>query len=915
MNQLVKKVEAGDYRGLFIQDLNWNAPDHRPLHVSVDGRSWTVENVASYSGLRVWVCPGRPDAATQVAIDRQVAATTTDRLVIFHSPEEQVWRWPGRVVRGSRTTVRLTSHRHRTGNPDPGFAAKLEAITLPVTEELAAHQVLAKLRSAFDIEARNETKHASKLMASMYTALEGAYPPGTSRVERDHAISVTLARVLFLMFGDDTEMWRADQFRDFVLACAPDGSDTHTRLNKLFTCLNTPEDQRDGWPEEYQAFRYVNGGIFAETVTVPPVSPRFRELVLEACDRDWSAISPAIFGSMFQSVRNAEVRRQLGEHYTSEENILKTLNPLLLDELRAEYVKAKEAGTPRKELNALNRLRERLGRIRFMDPACGCGNFIIVAYRELRDLELAIMERVADLTGQPPQLLANVGLAVRLEHFYGIEIDEWPARIAQTAMFLVDRQCDLKLEDRLGLPIDRLPIREQATIVVGNAIRTDWQAVCPAGPDVVIAGNPPFLGPHTRSPEQLADLQLVWGSKDLGRLDYVTAWHRKCVDYFRNVDGGRFALVSTSSIAQGDQVARLFPMIFNAGWRIRFAHQTFVWTSEAGSAAAVHCVIVGFDRGEKTKPVLYEYPSLQAAPVPRQVDNINAYLTAGPNIIVTSRPDPLSPELNRVVLGSMAKDGGHLIVEAEDLPVFEADPVARKYLRPYYGSRELLNGEHRWVLWLDGADPEDWKKSPLVVERVNAVKAFRLSAKAGSTKDFARIPHLFTQRAAQTTTFVCIPGTSSENRPYLPCALLPADAIASHANYQVRDPDGFQFAVLSSRMFMTWQLAIGGRLESRLRFAVRTVWNNFPLPRLDRATRQQVIVAGQGVLAARAAHPDTPLSKLYSPTAFPEDLRRAHELLDEVVDEILGASRAADTAAREAVLFARYAELAGAKAT
>ena len=905
---LIERAEQRDYQRLFTQDLNWSRPDQPPVTVEHDGRQITATNVSSHKGLRVWVVNEKPDSKLEAALDQHLARSSTDRILIFHDDDEQVWRWPVRRAVGRTTTTRLSRHRYRNGDTDPRFAVKLDVIRLPHDVILDSNAVLAKVRQAFDVEATNETKHASKLMARLYAAMEKAYPATTSRAERDHEISVTLARVLFLMFGDDTDMWAPDLFSTFIRDhTAADGSDIGAQLTDLFAFLDTPDDQRITPPSGLDGFRYVNGRIFSERVVLPVLNAEFRTAVLEACDRDWASISPAIFGSMFQSVRDAETRRQLGEHYTSEENILKTLNPLFLDELRAEFEHIQTLG--KYEADRLRKLRDRLGRIRFLDPACGCGNFIIVAYRELRDLELAIMERLQEITGDNPMLLANVGLKVTLDHFYGIEIDEWPARIAETAMFLIDRQCDLKLRASLGEAPDRLPIQEQATIRVGNALRVNWTDVCPQQGDVVIAGNPPFLGPHTRTKEQLADLQLVWGAKDLGRLDYVTAWHRKCVDYFAGHDNGRFALVSTSSIAQGDQATRLFPYIFSKGWRLRFAHRTFAWTSEATGAAAVHCVITGFDKETKPAPVLFEYPNFKGSPREVVARHINAYLVDGPDLAVTPRATPLAPDLAKVVLGSMAKDGGHLIVEPEDYGQFSSDPIAAKYLRPYIGSRELLHAEERWCLWLENATPQDLSRSPALRERVDAVRAYRLSAKAPSTNDYASIPHLFTQRAAQLTPFVCIPRVSSENRPYLPCQHLGPEVIASDANYQVQDPDGLQFAILSSAMLLTWQKTIGGRLKSDIRFAVRTVWNNFPLPALSPEQRAGLIAAGKTVLAAREQHPHRSLADHYSANGMDPDLAAAHHELDRHVNAIFRVSVHATEAERQKALFNMYLSL------
>ena len=490
-------VEEHLYQELFLHQLNWSAPDSPPIsYTAEDGQTYTATNISSYKGLRVWVCDDKPGSKIEAELDRLIAKTTTDRLVIFHNDDEQVWRWPARRTKDNSTSTRLTSHRHRNGRANPNFAARLDVIRLPIDIVLDANTVLTKVREAFDVEARNESKRASKLMARMYSALEAAYPTSYDRAKRDHEISIVLARLLFLMFGDDTEMWQdqqgepvPDAFLEFIHVQTPaDASTLGQQLTDLFEALDKPGGAAARGIDA--ALPHINGGLFREKITLPALSADFRQAVLDACVVDWSTISPAIFGSMFQSVRDAQTRRELGEHYTSEENILKTLNPLFLDELRAEFDRAR---TMKDEKGVLTRLWKRLGDIRYMDPACGCGNFIIVAFRELRDLELRIMERLQELSGASQLAFdPTLALKVTLDHFYGIEIDEWPARIAETAMFLVDRQCDLKLKERFGEAPQRLPIQTQAKIAVGNALRLPWHEHCPVSESVVIAGNPPF---------------------------------------------------------------------------------------------------------------------------------------------------------------------------------------------------------------------------------------------------------------------------------------------------------------------------------------------------------------------------------------------------------------------------------------
>lgn len=904
---LVARTEDRDYQRLFLQDLHWSAPDHPPVAYDHDGRVVTATNVSSYKGLRVWAVNEKPESKLEAELDRLLAQNSTDRIVIFYDDATQVWRWPARRVTGNSTATRLSRHHHTTGSVDPTFAAKLDVIRLPQDRGLNVNEVVAKVREAFDIEAQNETKAASKLMARMYTAMRDVYDGGqTSATERDHQISVTLARLLFLMFGDDTDMWRPNLFRDYIYNHTDqDGSDIGQRITDLFTHLDT-SDTDHAATSELADFPYVNGGIFEEVITLPvSMSTEFRTVVLEACDRDWAAISPAIFGSMFQSVRDAETRRQLGEHYTSEENILKTLNPLFLDELRAEFNHIKTLG--KYEADRLRKLRDKLGRIRYMDPACGCGNFIIVAYRELRDLELAIMERLQEITGDNPMLLANVGLKVTLDHFYGIEIDEWPAHIAETAMFLVDRQCDLKLTASLGHAPDRLPIQEQATIVVDNALTIDWADVCLPGENTIVAGNPPFLGDHTRTKQQLAELQTAWGgNKVLSRMDYVTGWHARALQYFRHHDG-LWGFVTTNSITQGDQVHRLFSEIFDAGWKIKYAHRTFAWASEAAGGAAVHCVIVGFARNLTANPRLFEYAHWKGAPTERAVSVINAYLVDGSNVLVGKRSTPLSPGMPEVVKGSMATDGGNFIVTPDEYDRVAQDPVARRYLRSYVGSKELINGRRRWCLWLVDVTQEEIRTSPELRQRVAEVRKMRLESKAASTRDYPH-HHLFRQFGITADEpIVCIPEVSSENRDYLPVGHLDSGAIISNKVYGASDPTGLIFAIASSSMFITWMKTVGGRLESRLSFSSTITWNNFPLPPIEAKNREAIEEAGRAVLAARAEYPELTLEDHYRSGGMTPSVRQAHQRLDRLVDESFGLDRANPTLLqRQEVLFETY---------
>ncbi|GAA1365416.1 N-6 DNA methylase [Arthrobacter rhombi] len=927
---LLDLVEAHQYQDLFLKHLRWSKPDLNPLSIDVDGQTHTATNVSTYRGLRVWVTPQLPNSAAQAAVDRAIAKQSVDRIVIFHNDTKQVWRWPSRTAKGGSTTTRLTSHTHVAGRDNPKLLDRLNLIALKPGENLGATEIIERVKQAFDVETERETKRASKLMAAMYDALEKVDTP-------EHDISVTLARILFLMFGDDTGMWDKDVFQDFILDhTRPDGSNLAEHLTELFAYLDHKPAKGARIPAHLQGFKYVNGGIFKEKITLAPVGKNLRAAILDACSTDWSGISPAIFGSMFQSVRDAEVRREFGEHYTSERDILRTLNPLFLDELRTEFTDGAADTT-----NARRRLRElrnRLGRIKFLDPACGCGNFIILAYRELRLLEIAIVEKLRELgTGVPAITNGQLSVALRearparepdnvdriddptpvveLDHFYGIEIDEWPAKIAETAMFLMERQCDLQLEARLAYTPQRLPIAHQATIITktaenasnGNALRFGWETLFEADNDTVVAGNPPYVGPSLRTDDQTVDLQLAWGRDYDGYLDYVTGWHAKTMSFLEPAPGARFAFVTTNSISQGQPVPALFGPLFQNGWRIRFAHRTFPWESEASGKAAVHCVIVGFDKSDST-PQLWDYNEGRGPIIHHEVTFINAYLVDGPNVLVRKRTKPITSSLPEVTYGSKPVDGGHLVVKKESYDEVGADPIAAKYLRSFIGADELIGGKERWCLWLTDATEMDLQNSPVLRERIAKVRTMRLKSSKIPTQKQASTPHLFTEIRQPKDSYLCIPSHFTENRLYATVQRFDVEVIASNANFTALDPDGFLFSLISSSMFLVWQRMVGGRIKSDYRFSNTIVWNNFPLGNTVPEARNSIVEAGKGVLAVRANHPGTALEDLYDSNRMPKDLLDAHRVLDKRVEHYFGVKENARELDRQRLLLERYAE-------
>lgn len=580
---------------------------------------------------------------------------------------------------------------------------------------------------------------ASSLMADLYVAFEKAGYGG-------HEVSVFLVRVLFLLFGDDTRMWKRvghGLFAELVASSSVDGSGLGGRLQELFQVLDTPKEKRPtSLPADLSEFPYVNGGLFSETLPVFSFTSEMRSALVEASTYDWSKISPAIFGAMFQTIKSKEDRRELGEHYTSEANILKVIRPLFLDDFLDRLRKAWDSPA------MLKRLRTDLGKNHYLDPACGSGNFLVVAYRRLREIELKILVRLQELEGTTGQigLDGTIGLQVHLSQFHGIEYEEWSSQIATVAMFLADHQANLALDEITGTAPNRFPLIESAVIVQGNALRIDWATVCPMDESTIILGNPPFYGAHLQSAEQREDTALVWkGIAGSGSLDYVANW-LSIASRHVSAFGGRAGLVATNSITQGEQPAVIWGQLSPLGIGIDFAHRTFSWTNDAKGKANVHCVIVGFSA--RTKPnrlPLWHYDSPKAEPQLLWANQINPYLLDAPNILITARRKPLDPSTQKMDYGSKPTDKGHLsdISLDEATEIERTDPTAGKYLRRLVGARELIHNEKRFCLWLVGANPADLRSSPTLVSRLRAVRELREASTKKMTQRDADRPGEF----------------------------------------------------------------------------------------------------------------------------------------------------------------------------
>jgi len=744
---------------------------------------------------------------------------------------------------------------------------------------------------------------AARLMGSLYERI-------SQTGFTDHETSVFLVRMLFVLFGDDTGLWEKSLFLEYLeTRTQPDGSDLGPQLALLFQVLDRPEDRRPPTLDVLLArFPYVNGGLFSDRLDIPSFDKPVRDILIDCCHIDWGAIVPAIFGSLFEAVKSKEDRRLLGEHYTTETNILRAIGPLFMDDLRAEFDSANH------DARKLRRLRDRLGKFRFLDPACGCGNFLVIAYRELRNLELDIMLRLRELTGEEQLALdATLGLHVSLAQFHGIELEEWPARIAETALFLMDHQCNQVLARAFGQAPDRLPISISADIHVGNAIDIDWAEVMAPGDDVFILGNPPFIGMSWLSPEQQGDNRKAFASIDThglktGRLDYVACWYAKSIGY---LDGtrGRCAFVSTNSLTQGEQARTMLPLLASHGFEIDFAHRTFKWTSEAPGAAAVHVVIIGFSQGGQAKRKrLFDYPDITGDPKEVAAGNINFYLFDGPNVAPARRREPLIPGVPTLTQGSKPWDGGHLIVEPSEYPTVVADPVAARYLRPYRQSYEMLHGKERWCLWLKDAEPATIRKSAILLERLRGVAQSRASSPTRSVRELARTPALFAQDRQPVERFLALPEVSSGAREYIPARYYDPETIAGNKIMLAPSAPLWLFGYLQSAMFNTWAQTYAGRLKSDISLSPSLTYFTFPFVAPDESQRDATESAAQAVLDARDSHPDSTLADLYDRLVMPRDLRAAHSDLDRVIDGLYGLVKPTE-GERLTALMARYQEL------
>lgn len=702
-----------------------------------------------------------------------------------------------------------------------------------------------------------------------------------------HELEVYLVRMVFCLFAEDTGIFNENSFRNYINNSKEDGSDLARKIQELFEYLDTSPEERkkrsnlfsDDLQDPRNNFVYVNGSLFREILRSARFDTKMRLILLECTSFNWGDISPAIFGAMFQGVMNPEERRELGAHYTSEKNILKLIRPLFLDELWDEFEKS------RVNVKTLNAFHEKLSSLKFLDPACGCGNFLIITYRELRKLEFEVLKV---LYPNQSQMVLDISdyCRVNVNQFYGIECEEFPCQIAHVGMWLVDHLRNMIISKHYGFYYKRLPLTTTATIIHGNALTIDWDSIVPKNELNFILGNPPFVGARMMNPAQKEDINQVFGKlKGVGNLDYVTAWYKKAVQYMMGTDQ-KAAFVSTNSISQGEQPGILWKSLYQDGsCNINFGYRTFKWSNDAKGKAAVHCVIIGFDtidEKKKTKQIFDENGICKSA------TNINPYLIDAPNVLIERKSNPLCdvPPMN---FGSMPNDGGFLILSKEERDALLSKyPQSEKYVRKFMMGNEFIKKIDRYCLWLINASPSELRDIPEIAERVANVRKVRSQSPRTVTQALANTPTLFGENRQPTEKYIAIPEVSSEKRYYTPIGFSSPDIIAGNTLLVVPNATLYHFGILTSSFHMAWMRVVCGRLKSDYRYSALLVYNNFPWPHSTEKQKEIIEKSAQRVLEIREKFLDNSFADLYDPNFMPPELLKAHQSLDIVVNEAYG---------------------------
>lgn len=712
---------------------------------------------------------------------------------------------------------------------------------------------------------------AAERMAKLYDEIKKDNPTDTA--EQVHNLNVFLSRLLFCFFAEDTGIFEKGQFTNAIGShTQADGSDLHTYLDTLFEVMNTPNAARTALPAYLEAFPYVNGGLFRNRHQAPVFTRRSRQAIIDSGELDWAAIDPDIFGSMIQAVITPEHRGGMGMHYTSVPNIMKVIEPLFLNELYEAFEAAKG------NLKKLNELLKRIWNLKIFDPACGSGNFLIIAYKELRKLEMQLFKEI-DLVNKSYSTQFS---GISLGHFYGIELDDFAHEVATLSLWLAEHQMNQAFLKEFGRAKPALPLKETGNIVQGNACRLDWEAVCPKKPEdeIYILGNPPYLGFKMQNDFQKVDIASVFkGINGFKKLDYISCWFLKASEFIENTDN-KFAFVSTNSVCQGEHASLLWPNINNKNLEIGFAHTSFKWDNNAKKNAGVTCIIVGVQKvSKKNKFIFQDSKSIS-------VKSINSYLSASENKAVYKRSSPIS-NFPKMFLGNMPKDDGNLILSLEEkLKILKENPDTSNIIRPLVGAYEFLNGAKRWCIWIKEENLEAPFLTHEIQERINKVKSFRLASTDIAANEMAKTPYRFREQHEPVNSSIIIPTVTSERREYIPMGYLDKESVIVAPNNAIYDPEVYLFSVLTSRMHMTWVKAVCGSLETRIRYSSTLGYNTFPFPFISDNQKQELEKQVYRILDEREYHSEKTLAQLYDPEKMPAGLREAHRLNDLAVERM-----------------------------
>ena len=757
-------------------------------------------------------------------------------------------------------------------------------------------------KAQYTSEAHADVKAAER-MGKLFDELLRANPDLIAEQHGRHALNVFFTRLLFCFFAEDTGIFDDGQFTTAVGShTQTDGADAREFLTDLFNALDT--EKAEDKASYLSAFPYVNGRLFEVTAehVVPSFTKAARGLLLDLGALDWSEINPDIFGSMFQAIVTPGKRSDLGQHYTSVPNILKTIEPLFLDGLKEEF----DAGF--NSINKLEKLLDRIGEIKVFDPACGSGNFLVIAYKELRRLEHAILERLADLSSKH-QVLYEVS-KIDIENFYGIEIDDFAVEVAILSLWIAKHQMNREFREKFGVEIPLIPLKETGQIRAENATRVDWNEICPndGNVEIFLIGNPPYAGAKTQNPDQKEDYEYVFGGLPYSKnLDYIALWFMKGTFYIEGT-AAELAFVTTNSVAQGEHVGLMFPVIFDRGIEIGFAYTSFKWENNAKRNAGVTVAVIGL-RSVRPGPKYIYTDDLRIA-----AENINGYLADGPDVFIERRKNPLGARRPEMVFGSMPRDGGGLILSsAEFANMVHEDPRCKTLVKRYVGSSELINDGERYCLWINDEAAGLASSIPSIAARFSRVTAERAGSKAPSTAAYASKPYRFVQISYKPTDSIIVPSISSGRREYIPMGYLGPDTVISNKGFAVYDAEPWVFSLLVSAMHMAWTRAVGGRMREDYQYSNTIVYNNFPVPSLSDAVKEQLTAAALRVLDVREYHCEKTLAELYDPDEMPDDLRVAHAEVDALVDSIYSKRGYETDEQRLSDLFAMYEEMTAAE--